>query len=636
MTTLPLAIPRPVHPTGVWSWLTTIDHKRIGVLYGVTAFLMFFSGGIEAMLIRIQLARPEQNLITPEIFNQLFTMHATTMIFLGVMPLSAAFFNFVIPLQIGARDVAFPRLNAFSYWTFLGGALLLKLSWLTHSAPNGGWFGYSPLTGITYNVGHGIDVWILSLQVLGVASLAASFNFIVTILNMRAPGMTLMRMPLFTWMTLVTAILLVLAFPVITVALIELYFDRAFGMNFFNVAAGANPVLWQHLFWVFGHPEVYILILPAMGIVSEILPVFSKKPLFGYASIVLAGIIIAFMGWMVWSHHMFTVGLGPVANSVFAITTMMIAVPTGIKVFNWMGTMWGGSISLKTPMLFAIGFVSMFVIGGISGVMHSIAASDAQQQDTYFVVAHIHYVLFGGAIFAILAGTYYWFPKLTGRMYDEKLGQAHFWLMFIGQNVTFFPMHFTGLDGMPRRIYTYYGGMGWDFWNMVSTLGALLLAFGFLIFIHNMARSWRKGETAGSDPWDGRTIEWSIPSPPPEYNFVEVPHIQDRDDWWEEKQRRRVGSPVPVVAGGSDEEDAHDIHLPQPSYWPFFVSLGLFIFGGGLVYLINVDEAGIRTLNYPAMITSVIGVLIGIVSVYAWSFEPVNDPEPDDGHAAAH
>ena len=636
MTTLPLAIPRPVHPTGVWSWLTTIDHKRIGVLYGVTAFLMFFSGGIEAMLIRIQLARPEQNLITPEIFNQLFTMHATTMIFLGVMPLSAAFFNFVIPLQIGARDVAFPRLNAFSYWTFLGGALLLKLSWLTHSAPNGGWFGYSPLTGITYNVGHGIDVWILSLQVLGVASLAASFNFIVTILNMRAPGMTLMRMPLFTWMTLVTAILLVLAFPVITVALIELYFDRAFGMNFFNVAAGANPVLWQHLFWVFGHPEVYILILPAMGIVSEILPVFSKKPLFGYASIVLAGIIIAFMGWMVWSHHMFTVGLGPVANSVFAITTMMIAVPTGIKVFNWMGTMWGGSISLKTPMLFAIGFVSMFVIGGISGVMHSIAASDAQQQDTYFVVAHIHYVLFGGAIFAILAGTYYWFPKLTGRMYDEKLGQAHFWLMFIGQNVTFFPMHFTGLDGMPRRIYTYYGGMGWDFWNMVSTLGALLLAFGFLIFIHNMARSWRKGETAGSDPWDGRTIEWSIPSPPPEYNFVEVPHIQDRDDWWEEKQRRRMGSPVPVVAGGSDDEDAHDIHLPQPSYWPFFVSLGLFIFGGGLVYLINVDEAGIRTLNYPAMITSVIGVLIGIVSVYAWSFEPVNDPEPDDGHAAAH
>ena len=635
MTTL--AIPRPVHPTGIWSWITTIDHKRIGVLYGVTAFLMFFSGGIEAFLIRVQLARPEQNLITPEIFNQLFTMHATTMIFLGVMPLSAAFFNFVVPLQIGARDVAFPRLNAFSYWTFLGGALLLKISWFTHSAPNGGWFGYSPLTGITYNLGHGIDVWIISLQVLGIASLAASFNFIVTILNMRAPGMGLMRMPLFTWMTLVTAILLVLAFPVITVALIELYFDRSFAMNFFNVAAGANPVLWQHLFWVFGHPEVYILILPAMGIVSEILPVFSKKPLFGYATVVLAGVIIAFMGWMVWSHHMFTVGLGPVANSVFTVTTMLIAVPTGIKVFNWMGTMWGGSISFKTPMLFSIAFVSMFVIGGISGVMHAVAASDAQQQDTYFIVAHIHYVLFGGAIFAILAGTYYWFPKLTGRMYHEGQGQWHFWLMFIGQNITFFPMHFTGMNGMPRRIYTYYGGMGWDFWNMVSTLGALLLVVGFLIFIYNMAKSWKNGEVAGADPWDGRTLEWSIPSPPPEYNFAEIPNVQDRDDWWEEKQRRRElapGAPVPVVAGGSDTEDSHDIHLPQPSYWPFFVSLGLFIGGMGLVYLINVSEAGIRTLNWVALTTTVIGVIIGMVSVYAWSFEPVNDPEPDGGHTA--
>ena len=640
MTSIPLAIPRPVHPTGVWSWITTIDHKRIGVLYGVTAFLMFLSGGVEAMLIRVQLARPEQNLITPEIFNQLFTMHATTMIFLGVMPLSAAFFNFVVPLQIGARDVAFPRLNAFSYWTFLGGALILKLSWLTGSAPNGGWFGYSPLTGITYNPGHGIDVWILSLQVLGVASLAASFNFIVTILNMRAPGMTLMRMPLFTWMTLVTAILLVLAFPVITVALIELFFDRAFGMNFFNVAAGANSVLWQHLFWVFGHPEVYILILPAMGIVSEIIPVFSRKPLFGYGTVVLAGVIIAFMGWMVWSHHMFTVGLGPVANSVFAVTTMMIAVPTGIKVFNWMGTMWGGSLSFKTPMLFSLAFVSMFVIGGISGVMHSIAPSDAQQQDTYFIVAHIHYVLFGGAIFAIMAGIYYWFPKITGRMYDEKQGQLHFWLMFAGQNITFFPMHFTGLDGMPRRIYTYYGGMGWDFWNLVSTAGAFVLAFGLLVFVYNMYRSWGKGEAAGSDPWDGRTIEWSIPSPPPEYNFAEIPHVEDRDDWWEEKQRRRERrrEAVPVVAGGSDENGHGDIHLPQPSYWPFFASLGLFIGGAAMVYLMNVDAAtGARTINWPALAISATGFFIGIVSVYRWSFEPVNDPEPDDGgHSAAH
>ena len=351
---MPFAIPRPVHPTGVWSWITTIDHKRIGILYGVTAFILFLTGGLEALLIRAQLVQAEQDLISPEIFNQLFTMHGTTMIFLAVMPLSAAFFNFVVPLQIGARDVAFPRLNAFSFWTFLAGALLLKISWITGGAPNAGWFSYAPLTGITANPGHGIDLWIISLQVLGVASLAAAFNFIVTIVNMRAPGMSLMRMPMFTWMTLLTAILLVLAFPVITVALIELMFDRTFGMNFFNVAAGASPILWQHLFWVFGHPEVYILILPAMGIVSDVLPVFSKKPLFGYGTMVVAGVVIAFMGWMVWSHHMFTVGLGPVANSVFTFTTMMIAVPTGIKVFNWLGTIWGGSLNFKTPMLFAL------------------------------------------------------------------------------------------------------------------------------------------------------------------------------------------------------------------------------------------------------------------------------------------
>ena len=419
MTTLRLEIPRPVHPTGIWSWITTIDHKRIGILYGVTAFTLFLIGGIEALLMRAQLAKSELEIISPEVYNQLFTMHGTTMIFLAIMPMGAAFFNFVIPLQIGARDVAFPRLNAFSYWTFLAGAIMLNGSWFLGGAPNAGWFGYAPITGEIYNPGHGIDFWIMSLQILGIASLAAAFNFIVTILNMRAPGMTLMRLPLFTWMTLITSFLLVLAFPVITVALIELMFDRFYGSNFFVPAAGANPILWQHLFWVFGHPEVYILILPAMGIVSEILPTFSKKPLFGYPVVVLSGVIIGFMGWMVWSHHMFTVGLGPVANSVFAITTMLIAVPTGIKIFNWLATLWKGSLNLSTPMLYALGFIAVFTIGGISGVMHSQAASDAQQQDTYFIVAHIHYVLFGGSIFALIAGIYYWFPKFTGRMYDD-------------------------------------------------------------------------------------------------------------------------------------------------------------------------------------------------------------------------
>ena len=618
MSTFPIAIPRPVHPTGLWNWITTIDHKKIGILYGVTAFIMFISGGIEATLMRVQLAQPELDIVSAAVYNQLFTMHGTTMIFLAIMSLGAAFFNFVIPLQIGARDVAFPSLNAFSYWTFLAGAVMLKLSWIG-GATDAGWFGYAPLTSKDQNPGKGIDFWIISLQVLGVASLAASFNFIVTIINMRAPGMTMMRLPLFTWMSFITAILLILAFPVITVALIELTFDRYFDFNFFNVARGGSVVLWQHLFWVFGHPEVYILILPAMGIVSEVLPVFSKKPLFGYTTVVLAGAIIAVMGWMVWSHHMFTVGLGPVANAVFTITTMLIAVPTGIKVFNWIGTIWGGSIKINTPMAFALGFIAMFLIGGISGVMHAVSASDAQQQDTYFIPAHIHYVLFGGAIMALTSWIYYWFPKFSGRMYDEKMGMAHFWLMMIGQNVTFFPMHFVGLDGMPRRIYTYAEGMGWDLWNLVATLGVFILIAGFAIFILNMVKSWKSGPEAPGDPWDGRTLEWSIPSPPPEYNFKEIPVVRSLDDWWNTKQGGNVKE-VPVAGGSGDE--GHNIHLPQPSYWPLVTALGLFIAAYGVVF---------NQLFIPWAI-SIIGTFIGFVGVYAWSLEPVNDPDEDSAH----
>ena len=615
MTSISISIPRPTYSKGIWGWITTVDHKRIGILYGVTAFVLFLTGGIEAMIMRIQLARADQDIVSAELFNQLFTMHGTTMIFLAIMPMGAAFFNYIIPLQIGARDVAFPRLNAFSYWTFLAGAIVLKLSWFLGGATNAGWFGYAPLTGLEANPGHGIDFWIVSLQILGVASLAAAFNFIVTIINMRAPGMSLMRMPVFTWMTLITAILLVLAFPVITVALIELLFDRSFGTNFFVVANGANPILWQHLFWVFGHPEVYILILPSMGIVSEIIPTFAKKPLFGYSTIVLAGIVIAFMGWMVWSHHMFTTGLGPVATSVFTITTIAIAVPTGIKIFNWMGTMWKGSMEFRTPMLYVIGFIVLFTIGGISGVMHAMAASDAQQQDTYFIVAHIHYVLFTGSIFALIGGIYYWFPKFTGRMYNETLGKVNFWMMFIGANVTFFPMHFTGLDGMPRRIYTYGEEMGWAFWNGVSTAGAVVLAVGLFVFIYNVVISWRSGEIADADPWDGRTLEWSIPSPPPEHNFDTIPTVYDRDDWWsQKKQLVRRGVPV---GGGSGEEEGHSIHMPQPSYWPFIASVGMLIGGYGLVY------------NYAV---AAIGAVIMMMAVYAWSFEPVNEPDENSGH----
>ncbi|MEO8227682.1 MAG: cbb3-type cytochrome c oxidase subunit I, partial [Gemmatimonadota bacterium] len=409
----------PHSTTGLWSWITTVDHKRIGILYGATAFFFFLLGGLEALLMRIQLGRPDNTFLSPDLYNQLFTMHGTTMIFLAVMPLSAMYFNFFIPLLIGARDVAFPRLNAFSYWVFLFGGLFLNSSFLFGAAPNQGWFGYANLTSRQFSPGLNVDFWMLGLQILGIASLAAGVNFFVTVLNLRAPGMKLMRMPMFVWMSFITQVLILLAFPVITVALILLMFDRFFGTHFFVPQGGGDPLLWQHLFWIFGHPEVYILILPSFGIVSEILPVFSRKPLFGYAAMVFSGVFIAFLGFGVWSHHMFSTGMGPIADTVFSLSTMLIAVPTGVKIFNWIGTIWGGSIQFKTPMYFALGFIAMFIIGGLSGVMHASPPADLQQTDTYFVVAHFHYVLFGGSIFALTGGAYYWWPKMFGRLLNE-------------------------------------------------------------------------------------------------------------------------------------------------------------------------------------------------------------------------
>ena len=602
MVTLTTLLKRPTSSEGIIGWITTIDHKRIGILYGITAIVFFVIGGIEALLMRIQLAQPNSGIVSPEVYNQLFTMHGTTMIFLAIMPLSAAFFNYLIPLMIGARDVAFPRLNAFSYWTFLFGGILLNSSWILGGAPNAGWFAYAPLTSIEYNPGMGVTFWAMGLQVLGIASLAAAFNFIVTIINLRAPGMKLTEMPVFVWMTFVTSFLIVLAFPVITVALIELLFDRLFGSNFFAASAGGDPLLWQHLFWVFGHPEVYILILPAMGIVSEILPTFSSKPLFAYSVIVFSGIIIGFMGWAVWSHHMFTVGLGPIANAAFSITTMAIAIPTGVKIFNWIATMWKGQIRFTAPMLFAIGFISMFIIGGLSGMMHAVAPSDAQQQDTYFIVAHIHYVLFGGSIFALIAGLYYWYPKITGRLMSEKLGKLNFFLTFVGFNLTFFPMHFVGLEGMPRRIYTYDSGFGFDLWNFVATIGALILGLSILSLLHNMFWSKRKGKIAGNDPWNARTLEWSIPSPPPDYNFASIPTVDKLDHFWYSKQKQLKNE---LPSETSDDET--NIHMPSPSFFPFIVSLGIVIAAYGLMY------------NIPV---AIIGVLITIIGIYAWSFEP--------------
>ena len=602
-------IPRPTSYAGVWGWITTVDHKRIGVLYGTSALILMLIAGIEAGVMRMQLAQPDSGLIDGDRFNQMFTMHATVMVFMVIMPLSAAFFNFVVPLAIGARDVAFPRLNALSYWLFLFGALLMHVSFLVDQVPDAGWFSYANLTEKPFSVNHGLDFWALGLLVLGTSSVAAALNFIVTIINMRAPGMSLMRMPVFIWMTLITSILLVLAFPVITVGLIELVLDRNFGTHFFIPASGGDPLLWQHLFWVFGHPEVYILTLPAMGIVSEVLPAFSKKPLFGYPFIVFSGIVIGMMSWAVWSHHMFTVGLGPVANSAFTITTMLIAVPTGVKIFNWIGTLWGGSIEFKTPMLFALGFIALFIVGGLSGVSHAVSPSDSQQQDTYYIVAHIHYVLFGGSIFGLFAGVYFWFPKLTGRMYSEAKGKLSFWLLFIGMNITFFPMHFVGMNGMPRRIYTYATEFGWGDLNMLSTVGYFIIFLGMVAFAASIIQGLRNGRRAGHDPWDAPGLEWSISSPPPVYNFAELPQVEGRDQYWIIKQKAEAkGQPRPAA---EPHVDVSTIHMPSPSYWPIWIAAGVGLMAGGIV-------------SHYAL--SFVGGVIALLGIIGWSNEPAVAP----------
>ena len=560
--------------TGVWSWVTTVDHKRIGILYGVTAFAFLVIGGIEALIIRLQLARPHGAVVGAETFNALFTMHGTTMVFLAIMPLNAAFFNYMIPLMIGARDVAFPRLNALSYWILLLGGLFLNASFLVGAPPNGGWFGYANLTTRQFSPGPEIDFWMLSLQILGASSIMAAVNFIVTILNMRAPGMTLMRMPLFVWMSLVVQFLIVLAFPPITVGLIFLMFDRFFGTHFYDVAAGGDLHLWQHLFWIFGHPEVYILILPAFGIVSEVLPTFSRKPLFGGQVMIYSGVLIGFFGFGVWSHHMFAAGMGPVADAFFAISTMLIAIPTGVKIFNWLATMWGGTIRATVPFHYAAGLVALFTIGGLSGVMHASPPVDLQQTDTYFVVAHFHYVLIGGSLFGILAGASYWWPKMTGRLLDERLGRLGFWVFFAGFNLTFFPQHYLGAIGMPRRIYTYAAGTGWGFWNFWSTVGAFGIAFGVFLFAVNALLSLRRGPPAGADPWDGRTLEWRTSSPPPAHDFDEIPPVYSRDSFWREKygdSRGRKPTPRPAAP------DPHGIHMPAPSHWPIVIALGIVV-----------------------------------------------------------
>jgi cytochrome c oxidase subunit I len=566
------------HHSGLMDWLTTVDHKKIGILYLIAGGFFFLIGGLEAILIRIQLAFPDQKIFIGDSFNALTTMHGTTMIFFAAMPIIFAFMNAIVPLQIGARDVAFPFVNALGFWLFLFGGIMLNVSWFLGGAPAAGWTAYAPLSTIVDSTTayHGVDFYVLGLQIAGLGTLIGGINFLVTIINMRAPGMTYMRMPMFTWTAFITSALILFAFPAITVGLVELMFDRMFSGAFFDVSKGGNAVLWQHIFWIFGHPEVYILILPAFGIISEIVSTFSKKRLFGYSSMVFATALIGFLGFMVWVHHMFTAGIGPVGNAIFAIATMAIAVPTGVKIFNWLFTLWGGQITFSTANIFATAFIPTFVMGGVTGVMLAVPPADFQYHDTYFVVAHFHYVIVGGLVLGLFAGCYYWWPKMFGRMLNETLGKIHFWTFFVGFHLTFFPQHFLGLMGMPRRVFTYQPGQGLEEGNFISTIGAFLMGIGMIVFLINIIVAARRPMDAPADPWDGRTLEWSIPSPPPEYNFKQTPLVRGLDALWKEK-----------MAGNKEMTPAEpigSIHMPSASILPLVFSIGFFIAGFGFMY----------------------------------------------------
>jgi cytochrome c oxidase subunit I len=562
----------------LWDYLTTVDHKKIAILYLIAGGFFFLVGGLEAMVIRIQLIKPNNDFISAGFYNEVLTMHGTTMIFLAAMPLVFAFMNAVMPLQIGARDVAFPFLNALGFWLFFFGGVFLNLSWFLGGAPDAGWTSYASLS--LESPTHGIDFYALGLQISGAGTLIGGINFLVTIINMRAPGMTYMRMPLFTWSTFVTSALILFAFPPLTVGLFLLIFDRMFGANFFDAAMGGNTIIWEHFFWIFGHPEVYILILPAFGIFSEIIAIFSRKRLFGYSSMVFATVLIGFLGFMVWAHHMFTVGLGPIANAIFAVATMAIAVPTGIKIFNWLFTMWGGSITFTTPMLYAVAFIPSFVMGGVTGIMLASAAADYQFHDSYFVVAHFHYVIVGGVVFALLAGVHLYWPKMFGTMLNEFLGKVTFWLFLIGFHLTFFIQHFLGVWGMPRRIFTYLPNHGFDTSNLVSSIGAFFMAVATIVLLINIVMTIIKNEKVGNDPWgDGRTLEWSISSPPPFYNFKQLPLVRGLDAYWIEKMDGKKGM--------TPAEPLGDIHMPNSSFVPVVISFGLFVAAFGAMYRVD-------------------------------------------------
>jgi cytochrome c oxidase subunit 1 len=547
MATEVLVLPEPRTEGRSWveglhAWVTTVDHKRIGVLYVAYGLVFLAVAGCEALVMRVQLMFPHNHFVSPQVFNRMFTMHGTTMIFFVVVPVLLGFVNFLVPLMIGARDMAFPRLNSFSFWLTALGGLLLYFSFLGGSglygagnAPDFGWWAYAPLALKAFSPGHSSDYWTISLIVSGFGSIGAAVNVIATVLSMRCPGMRLGRMPLFAWLSTVMSALLLLAITPLTAAQLMLLVDRYLGGHFFDTQAGGSAVLWMHFFWIFGHPEVYVLVIPAFAFISEIIPVFSRKPIFGYPAMVAASVGIAFVSMSVWAHHMFTVGMNSYANSFFALTTMAVGIPTGIKIFNWLGTMWGGRIQLKTPMLFAIAFLFQFLIAGLTGIIQAAAPVDWQLSLSYFVVAHFHYVIVGGIVFALFGAFYYWYPKVTGRMLSETLGKWHFWLLAIGFHLCFDLMHIPGLLGMPRRIYTYEPGRGWDGWNLLIGIGAFTQAIAILIFVTNLIVSYFRGQLAGNDPWDAWTLEWSTSSPPPAYNFATIPTVASRRPLWDLK-----------------------------------------------------------------------------------------------------
>jgi cytochrome c oxidase subunit I len=598
--------------TGLVSWLTTTDHKRIGILYLGTALGFFAVAICFALIMRLQLIVPNNTFLSPGQYNQVFTMHGTTMVFLFAMPALAGLVNYLIPLMIGARDMAFPRLNAFSYWLMLTGGILLYASFIFGGAPDTGWFSYAPLTSRIYSAHDGVDFWTLSLLALGVSSLVGAANAIVTMLRMRAPGMRLRDMPVFAFANFVNSFLILFAIPSLTAALAMLYLDRHYGTSFFDVAGGGDPVIWQHLFWFFGHPEVYILILPVFGILSEIVPVFSRKPLFGRGTMLVMIGVISFFGFTVWAHHMFSVGLGSVLDKIFAGSTMIIAVPTGVKIFNWLATMWGGSLRFRSPLYFTTGFIAMFVIGGLTGVSLAVVPFDWQVTDSYYVVAHFHNVLFGGTLLGVLGGLHYWYPKATGRLLNERLGKTSFWVIFAGFNLTFMPLYVVGILGMPRRVYTYDSGLGWEPYNLVSSIGGMIIATGIIILLYNFISSLRKGAVAGDDPWDAWTLEWATTSPPPVYNFDSVAPVRGPRPLWDLKhpdkadwlQSGRPAAEAPPSAGAT-AEGHHE--APMSSSIPLLAAIGV----------VAVAAGGLGAPLIPA-----IGAVFLLGTLVAWAWQP--------------